>query len=75
MTAAKASKGLEKTVTLQSVAWSNFEYSYCYWLRCQFIEGYHLIFCQEMLEVIYQTREAAFYHISKHLEESWKYDA
>ena len=26
-------------------------------------------------EVIYQTRETVFHHISKHWEESWKYDA
>ena len=27
------------------------------------------------VEVIYQTRETVFHHISKHWEESWKYDA
>jgi len=28
-----------------------------------------------ILEVIYQTRKTMFDHISKHWEESWKYDA
>ena len=31
------------------------------------------LFCK-IVEVIYQTRETVFYHISKHWEESWKYD-
>ena len=30
---------------------------------------------QNFREVIYQTRKTVFDHISKHREESWKYDA
>jgi len=33
-------------------------------------------FCEEVCEmdVIYQTQKTVFDHISKHREESWKYD-
>ena len=34
-----------------------------------------ILFPAVLLHVIYQTRETVFHHISKHWEESWKYDA